>query len=250
MQTQGMISLKADFDGLLQGTELVQQQIPFAIARTLTLCAQAGQAAGRAEETSGIFKIRNDWTVRNTKITPATKQTLQSEVYTDTSNRITGAPDYLVGQEDGRERVPIHGRQHIAIPTKLLYELAGGPNKPIPDWLRPANLLNLVKVKGQTYVNRRGKSVRSNAQTRGYYFFKVTLKSGGEAILCRALNDPPNAALPLYLFVTSAHIRKRLHLAEDVDKAVQDSLEGSWDKAWKEVFINDGLRASGIQLKF
>jgi hypothetical protein len=233
-----VINLKADFDPLTKDIDEKNRQLPFAIALTLTKVAQDGQAAGRKEE-GAVFRNRNDWTVRNTKITPAKKTDLVAEVYTDTANRQTGAPDYLVGQEDGRERVPIQGRQHIAIPTKFLYQLIGGQDKIIPDWLRPKAMLGYASLSGN-YVNRRGKTVRGNAQTRGYYFFLVRFKSGKKGIMARQVNDPPNAALPMYVFVTHANIRKRLHLQDDVAQAIDVQLQKRWDEALMEVF---GVRA-------
>lgn len=241
-----MIRVLADFEPLIEGSALLAKQLPFAIARTLTTLAGKGQESTRDEIESGIFQLRNDWTRRNVKITPATKASQTAEVYTDTSNWATKAPDYLEGQEEGKNRVPVNGRQHIAIPTKYLVLLNGGPNRPIPDWLRPRALLALAESGGK-HTNRRGREVRGNGQTRGYYFFKVTFKSGATGIMCRAVTDAPNAAVPLYIFVSQASIRKRLHMAEDVDKAVADNLAEVWDRVSRDVLLSDAIRELGFR---
>ena len=133
-----MITLKCDLGDVPGGIEkMLGDDLPFTIARFLTMQAQSGQTAARAGE-KGVFKLRNDWTVRMTKITPAKKETQFSEVYTDTSNWKTGAPDYLPRQDTGGEKVPLAGHTFLAIPTRYLRNVAPGV---LPDALRPKNLL-------------------------------------------------------------------------------------------------------------
>jgi hypothetical protein len=246
----GLISVTADFDAAIRAIGTIRdEQLPFAIARTLTMLAQDGQAAGREEE-KGVFTNRNDWTVRNTKITAATKQTLKAEVFTDTANRRTGAPDYLVRQEEGGERVPVNGREHIAIPTDYLRRMVGF-NNIIPDDLRPKAMLAYAENRGRL-VGRgpKGRLRLASIAVRGMYFFKVDLKSGAMAILARHANDPRENAYPMYILVTRAHIRQRFHLDEDVDKAVQANLEHRFQLAAAETITNDALRGSGLSVKF
>ena len=134
-----MIAIAADVSGALAGsTEFEEKDLAFLVARFLTMQAKTGQTAAITEEQSGIFQLRNDWTTRNTKITPATKSSLLSEVFTDTENRKSGAPDYLGPQQEGGDKVPHAGHQYLAIPTRYLRKLAPGV---IPDALRPKNLL-------------------------------------------------------------------------------------------------------------
>jgi hypothetical protein len=121
-------------------------------------------------------------------------------------------------------------------------------NKPIPDWLRPKNLLDLVKLKGK-YINRKGNTVRQSGQTRGYYFFLVTFKSGGHGICTRAVNDPREAMLPIYILVTSAHIRKRVHFFDNIDQLINEHFEENCARAVAETRLNDALRDSGISIK-
>jgi hypothetical protein len=243
-----LIGLSADFDNAVRAvTELKDVQLPFAIARTLTFLAQDGQAASLGEIESGVFKLRNDWTTRNTKITPATKQTMQSEVYTDTGNRSTGAPDYMERQEDGGERVPVNGRRHIAIPTKYLRQMTG--NGPIPAELRPKAMLAYAQQGGKR-LTKGGKLRGVSGTIHGMYFFLVPLKSGGLAILARQANDARENAYPMYILVTKASVRKRIHLDDDVEEAIRKNLDRRFQMAAAETMMNDALRGSGLSVKF
>lgn len=248
-----MLTLKCDVSEQVAGIEkMLGDDLPFTIVRFLTMQAESGQKATRSEETSGIFKLRNDWTVRNTKITPAKKATMFSEVYTDTSNWATGAPDYLPGQEDGAEKVPVNGRQHLAIPTDALRRLAGGDNKPIPDWLRPKAMLEYAKQNGKWTVTRgklKGTTRSQPAAIRGMYFFLVTFKSGATGILARYVSDPRTNVYPMYIFVTRAHIRKRFAMQETVERQLAEDQERNFDRAAAEVLVNNALKA-GFQVRF
>ena len=239
-----LMKISANFDPAIKAMDGIQkEQLPFTIARTLTLLAQDGQAAGRDDERR-VFKLRNDWTTRNTRIKPATKQALVAEVFTDTSNRRTGAPDYLEGQDTGKTRVPVNGRQHIAVPTKYLIAMVGGGV--IPDELRPKAMLGYAQNGGKL-MGRTGKLRGASAAVRGMYFFLVQLKKGGYAILGRAVHDTD--AYPMYLLVKSATIPKRLDLEGDVQKAVDANLERRFQQAADEVMTNDALRGSGLSIK-
>lgn len=242
-----VIKVKANFDIAEKEMDQLGKSLPFAIARTLTAVAQDGQEAGR-EQVGKVFKERNDWTRRNIRITPATKNSQVAEVYTDTSNKSTGAPDYLPPQEDGGEKVPVNGRQHLAIPTKYLRRIVGD-DKPIPDYLRPNAMLAYAANKG-SWENRRGKMVRGTAATRGVYFFKVQFKSGAFGIMMRNAHDARDAALPMYVFVRSAHIRERLHLEETVKLAIDEKLARRWEESFAKTVVENGLRGEAIQVRF
>lgn len=247
------INLTCDVREPLEGIEkLLAEDLPFTLARFLTMQAQTGQEAARQLEGSGIFRLRNDWTVRNTKITPATKKSMVAEVYTDTSNRATGAGDYLLKQGEGGERVPVQGRQHIAIPTEYLRKLAGGENRPIPDWLRPRALLEYAEGNGKWTVVRgkmKGQQRASPKAVRGMYFFLVTYRSGAKGILARYVTDPREQVYPMYVFATSAHISKRFPMAEVVEKAVDGATEENFNRAAAEVLTNNLLK-SGFGVRF
>lgn len=230
-----LLGVKVDIDAAMRGVESIQKdKLPLIIARSLTAVAQEGQKAARLEE-DRIFKTRNDWTVRNTKITPATRQKLVAEVYTDTANRTTGAPDYMLRHETGGEKVPVNGREHIAVPTNYLRQLSGGADKPIPDWLRPKALLKYVDT--QTYTTRRGKTRGQPAAIHGLFFFKVRLKSGGWAILTRAAGADKSDAYPLYNLVTAAHIRA----AFPMDKVVEETVDAEFAQIFEAIAEDVGI---------
>jgi hypothetical protein len=232
-----MPDLRVDIDisgYVAQVDQARSRDIPFVTAKALTRTAQDGQIEMK-RRVGQIFKLRNSWTINNIKIVPAQKLSwpIQAEVFTDTANSRTGAPDYLVGQEEGAERVPIGGRQHLAIPTENLYKLIGGRDKPIPDEFRPRALLALADNQGR-YVDRRGRNRRS-AQSREYYFFEVTFKSGATGIMARHFNDRRDAAVVLYIFVHEGNIRKRLNMQETVQQIAEQRFEQHWDDAWDAI---------------
>lgn len=239
------LSIKVDIDGPRQAIEnLRAEQLPFTIARALTMTAQGGQTVAREEEAI-VFKLRNDWTMRNTKIKAATKQELIAQVYTDTANRSTGAPDYLPGQQSGREKVPVNGRQHIAIPTKYLTKMVGYGI--IPQELRPKALLQYAQNGGKR-LTRGGKLRGQSAAIRGMIFFgPVRLSSGAYAIMGRYVTD--REAYPMYLLVDEVRVRAIFPMEETVTKRAQDTFPENFKKAAAETMANDMLRGSGIQVK-
>lgn len=241
------MKLTANFKEAGDVVEGIGKQLPFAIARTLTKVAQDGQAAGIVE-VGQVFTQRNDWTRRGIKIKPATKTNLVAEVFTDTSNRKSGAPDYLLKQEDGGDRVPVNGRHYIAIPTKYLRRIAPGV---IGNSLRPRSLLPQNAVMGQEYSGRFGfvgKSAtpfpRTQAQSaslgqRDFVAFVQKAKSGTLCIFVRhagmRYRGSGEAAEPWYTLVTHAQIKKRFHLEGDVQKAVDANLQRRWDETLQEI---------------
>jgi hypothetical protein len=219
--------------------DLQKRQLPFALASTLTACAKAGQLATQ-ESLSGKFTLRNNFTRQGIRIKPAEKRTerIEADVHTDTANRATGAPDYLVGQQEGGEKVPHGGRQYLAIPTKYLRMLAPGV---IPQELRPRNLLGAVG--GRYLVPRRGKAgaLRNQKIVQGFVFFVQGLQDGNKAIMGRYWTD--REAYPYYLLVPEATIKPRLGMEKTVREAVQGAFPEKWQETWQRIMAR-GLRIS------
>ena len=237
-----ILGAKVDISGPLAACQnLRREQLPWTIARALTKTAQYGQTAGRRIE-GLVFKLRNDWTVRNTKIKAATKSSLMAVVFTDTANYHTGAPDYLERQQDGGERVPVNGRKHVAIPTNYLRRLTG--NGPIPDRLRPKTMLQFATIGPPTKGQARK---RRGAIRDGMYFFLVTLHSGAYAILGRYVTD--KRAYPMYILVTEAHLRGRFPLEKTVIEICDTRFQENFKTAAIETLGNDLLRGSGLRVK-
>jgi hypothetical protein len=260
-----VLNISCDISGPLAGIdELLGNDLPFTIARFLTLQAQSGQAAARAGERT-LFKLRNDWTTQNTKITPAKKDTLFSEVYTDTSNHKTGAPDYLPRQQSGGDKVPVAGHNFLAIPTRYLRKYASD-SKPIPDNLRPKALLP-PGATAQIGVHYAGafRGGRGNGEHR--VLGKATLKKlgNGEFVaffqftksgtLCLFVRHGgigyggAHDAEPWYVMVREARIKAIFPMEELVEKAVEADMEKNFDRAAAEVLVNNALK-NGFRVKF
>lgn len=257
--------MKMDLGGVDKGIEqMLGDDLPFTIARFLTMEAQDGQAAAREGE-QRTMKLRNDWTQRNTKITPATKQNLFSEVYTDTANYKTGAPDYLPRQQDGGERVPLAGHKFLAIPTRYLRKYAPD-SKPIPDNLRPLALLPAGAEAGQHYAGTFNAGSRSSGThrviTRGtlkklgnadFVAFIQTTRSGTLCIFVRhggmGYQGGSQDAEPWYTLVREAHLKSRFPMEELVRQAVEAGLENNFNRAAAEILVNNALK-NGLSVRF
>jgi hypothetical protein len=259
-----LISLKVDVDGPLRGLRMVREQaLPFTIVRALTLTAQDAQQIVRQVERT-VFTNRNDWTVRNTKITPATKQTLMAEVYTDTGNRASGAPDYLPRQQDGGERVPVSGHKYLAIPTNYLFKVTP-KSRPIPDNLRPKALLPADAQIGQTYAGsfssgrgsaKRviGKAALKKLGASDFAAFTQVTHSGTLCIFVRhggmGYHGGTQDAEPWYVLVRDAHIKPIFPMEAVVTEVVRSNFDGNFTRAAAEVAVNDGLRGTGLTVRF
>ena len=231
------VDVSAAVSGL---NELQKRQIPFALAKTLTACAKIGQATEQAS-LSGKFHLRNNFTRQGIRIKPASKNgaLIVADVHTDTVNRRTGAPDYLVAQQEGGEKVPHGGAQYIAVPTRYLRMLAPGV---IPQELRPRNLLGAVGGR-YTAITRRTKQIalRNQRIVQGFEFFVQNLQDGHKAIMGRYWTD--HEAYPFYLLISEAHIKPRLEMDKIVREAVLTAFPEQWQETWR------GIMARGLIVK-
>ena len=57
IRRMALIDMKVDFDPLVEGVGLLQEQLPFAIARTLTLCARRNR---KREPLAAPLGVRSD----------------------------------------------------------------------------------------------------------------------------------------------------------------------------------------------
>ena len=257
-----LLEIKVDVDGPMRGlAELAADQLPFVLARTLTQTAKDAQSAVRLLE-RGVFQLRNDWTVRNTKITPATKEKLAAEVYTDTENRQTGAPDYLNPQSEGALKVPHEGHHYLAVPTRYLYRYTPR-NRPLPDNLRPAALLPAGAKEATEYAGtfnggrnngeKRAISGRTLKKLRSGDFvaFLQRAKSGTLCIFVRhggVAGQAGHDAEPWYTLVTSARIVARFPMGDIVEQVVKMNFPENFGRAIAETRINEALRPAGLSI--
>ena len=258
-----LLNLKTDLGDIPAGLEqMLADDLPFTIALFLTYQAQSGAAATKAA-IPGIFTVRNTWTQQNIKITPAKKGTLFSEVYTDTENRQTGAPDYLPRQDEGGEKMPVAGHRFLAIPTKYLRKLAPGA---IPDQLRPKNLLppganlgeeftgSFARAKGAPKVRRAiGREARKKLGSGEFVAFVQQTKSGTLCIFVRhggmGYHGGSADAEPWYTLIREAHIKPRFPMEQIVQAAVDQNMDANFDRAAAQVLVNNALK-SGLRVKF
>jgi hypothetical protein len=233
------IKVSVDVSEAMAGlADLQKRQIPFAMAKTLTGCAKAGQAKVQ-ENLGGKFTLRNNFTRQGIRIKPAEKDSdhIEADVHTDTANRSTGAPDYLIAQEEGGEKVPHAGRQYLAIPTKYLRQLAPGI---IPAELRPRNLLGAVGGRFTDIKRKTGQiALRNQKVVQGFVFFLQEMPDGRKAIMGRYWTD--RDAYPFYLLVPEGHIKPRLDMQKDVEEAVRAAFPELWDETWKQIMLR-GLK--------
>jgi hypothetical protein len=235
------INVKLDVTEAVAGLDdLQKRQIPFALAKTLTGVVKVAQKAVQ----SGLgskFKLRNNFTLQGIRIKPASKTgsngIIAADVHTDTANRATGAPDYLLRQNDGGEKVPINGRHFLAIPTEYLRFMAPGI---IPDELRPRNLLGAVN--GRYTAIRRGKgqiALRNQRRVRGFVFFIQELKDGHKAIMGR--HESGKDILPFYLLIPEANVKPVLEMGETVEIAAKKAFPELWSENWRTIMLR-GLK--------
>jgi hypothetical protein len=241
-----ILSAKVDVSGPLAAFQnLRRDQLPWTIARALTKTALAGQAASRRLE-GEVFRMRNDWIVRNTKITPAQKGMLVATVYEDTRNRKGVVGDYLSDQETGATRggyVSVEGRRYRAIPTKYLNPFG----RVIPRELLPQNLIGAVAGR-YTSFNRKGQIVLKNQRlVNGMVFFVQKLKGGDLAICGRQPHS--HDAKPFYILINSARIPGRFPMFATVQRVTQETFPENFRNAAIETMGNDLLWGSGLRIK-
>jgi|SRR5581483_1903597 len=237
MQLHTTVDISEAVAGL---NDLQKAHIPFALAKTLTGCAKDGQVAVQ-DSLGEKFTLRNNFTRQGIRITPAEKRAarIEADVHTDTANRATGAPDYLLPQEEGGEKVPHAGRQYLAVPTRYLRQMAPGV---IPAELRPRALLGAVGGRFTAFKRVTGQmALRNQNLVKGFVFFVQELREGRHAIMGRYWTD--RDAYPFYLLIPDAVIKPRFGMEQTVDRAVQTSFPARWRETWRQIMAR-GLKIS------
>lgn len=246
--------IKCDIAKTIAGlTELEKQHVPFALAKTLTSCAQGGQLALQKaiprtfKKSPDLPPPVSDFTVKGVRIHRAEKtgNPITAEVYTDTTNWKSGAPGYMQQQEEGGEKVPHNGRQYLAIPTTYLRALFTGP---IPQELRPKNLLGAVN--GKYVVYRSYGKEKPSAQFRrrnqkivkGMVFFLAPSVAEPKWIMGRHVGE--RDAHPYYFFIRQGDVKPRLRARAIIEDVATKILPTVWHNTWKEMYLK-GLHWKG-----
>lgn len=238
------VNISIDISGYVADVEEARNKdIPYATAAALTKTAQDGQIEMR-RQVAQKFHLRNTWTQQNIKITRAEKLSwpITAEVYTDTANAATGAPDYLVRQEDGGEKVPHGGGANLAIPTKYLRQYA--PTI-IPAPMRPRNLLPADAKLGEHYKGRfDGPTTGGRWQKMGakrmkavgskeFVAFLQVSKAGTLCIFVRSAGK--RDAEPWYVLVPQAHVRAVLDMGITVQEVADSRFDTHWNDVWDSI---------------
>lgn len=234
------VRISVDVTKAVEGIHNLQKsQLPFATAKTLSNLAYGAQAKARQDiDNPGTrFQLRNKFTQQSIKVKPADKNTtpIAATIYTDPR------AGYLGLQETGGERVPVGGREHLATPTKFLFDLIGGYGRIIPQAYRPKAMLAYADAnQKKLYLGRKGLRA-APAVLQGYTFFLVTLNTGTLAIVGR--HSSGREIYPFYVLVPERTIQQRFGLVADVGEFVK----ANYDKVWKDVWRDINVR--GIRIK-
>ncbi len=140
------IRVVSDIDRIVANLDdAAKRQVPFAIARALTMTARDAQGDVRAELPSH-FTLRNNWTSSGIRITPATKSSPEA---------IVGSLEpYMQRQETGGTRT---ARDHsrVAVPVKA----KRNKRDRIPKGQRPAAMKGkprVLLINGSNIIQTKG----------------------------------------------------------------------------------------------
>ena len=231
------VRCKVDVSEAVAGLhELQKEQIPFALAKTLTGCAQAGQSKVK-EGLDSKFDLKNTFTQRGIRIKPAEKNSARIEADVHTYTETPSHPDYMAPQEEGGEKIPWGGHHYIAVPTRYLKQIGG--KIPRSD-LRIGNIMANI---GDVYENDRAIRGLKHAKKTGHAMVFFIQDFGGRKYVFGRYYKQ-HQAMPLYLLIQDAHIKPRLEMERDVDAAVQQAFPELWQENWKKIM------ARGLKVKY
>lgn len=238
MELKATVDVSAAVAGL---NDLQKRQIPFALAKTLTGCVKVGQ--GKVQESLGEkFTLRQPgFMKRGIRIKPASKNgaVIEADVHTDFGSHTGSAPDFMIPQEEGGEKIPHNGHTYLAVPTKYLIAMIGEKSV-IPQELRPRNLLGAVGGRYTTVTRKKGQiALRNQRIVHGFIFFLADLNDGHKAIMGRYMTD--REAYPFYLLIPEAQIKPRLEMQQEVETAVRAAFPDLWQETWRSI-MEKGLR--------
>ncbi len=233
-----MIKVNIDTTEAIAGlNDLQKQHIRFALAKTLTSCAEGGRNAVQHSMFSK-FHLRNNWTVQGVRMKPADKNSnpIQAIVFTDTSNRQTGAPDYLLEQR-GRREGSVRRSAALSDSHKV-----SPPNVPRSH---PARTAAAQPARRGRWTLHGHHAQRASDSIAG---------SKDRARLCILYADTHQRtpgyhgrywtgrdAYPFYILIPDGMIKPRLQMEAIVQDVVTDIFPAVWARVWREIMAR-GLR--------
>ncbi len=199
--------------------DLSKNQLPFALAKGLTMTAQDAQQH-QIGGLPGKFILRKNWYGPNVaigfRVQSATKTNLQSAIYCN-------AP-FILRQEKGGTKFPLH--EYLAIPTAAVQP---DRNKLIPTSLKPSYLLGGYRYRGRN--KKRGEyAYAEKTETRA---FILPLSSGNFGIFQRFGSDKRDVRL-MYTLVKHADIRARLGFYDEVPLIIQQRFPLNFARSFKD----------------
>lgn len=177
--------------------DIYGRQIPFAMALTLTRTAQDCQKEVQRKLPTQ-FTIRNTWTEKGIRITPASKTNLQSSIYTK--------DDYMVLQNDGGVKKPRSG--------KVLA---------IPEAIRTSN----------TDILKRSMRPKSLLGKKKSGIFYAVMPSGMKGIWQR--EGKKGKPKLLYAFKTDAKVKPRFNFEPTILKTASESMDRQFNLAMQQI---------------
>jgi len=193
----------------------VAEDASFAGAVALTKTAQLGQAEVK-KHLEKKFNLKNSWTARGIRITPATKKNLQSEIYT--------LDDYIAYHDKGAVR---SDRKDFLVPGKGFQKVTGiDPKKRVipKKFKRPAVFKKQfpIKVIG-------GKGSKGKAKP-----FVLKLRSGKEMIAVRQTSKEKPLDILYYIHKGSIKLKGRRFFEQPTENIYNKKFQEEYDKAFEK----------------
>ena len=203
----------------LQNVEAVQQemhaigsdQLPFAMALSITKTAQGVQGAEREQLPVRFTLRRASWMKANIKIKAATKSDLQATV-TDTYGQ-------MAMQETGGEKYP-YG-QYLCVP------IVGGARRSISSLISDEDTPKALMESGQGFIRGNVMYRRGRHYKRARKYSKWTGPNRMEKAEAR------DQITPMYVLVTRATVPARYDFAQTARETVQRV----WPENFRQAFL-------------
>lgn len=192
-----------------------KSQLPYAIARALTLTVKAKQPVIWALLPREFVIRRAAWARSGIRITPALKTKFEAVI--EDINKYMGL------QETSGSKLPKFGA-YVAVP------------------LRGARATPRALVRSEDLphaIMQRGGFIREKSNGK-LIMYRVAFKAGRRKKLSRSIvgisegGNWSRQIVPMYALVKSAHVPARYHFVENVQRDLEGEFARQFDAAWKE----------------
>ena len=215
------LSIKSDLKDLIKKLDARRNQLPFAIAKTLTDLAKETKNKMPAHLETDLDRPK-DFTKKGMFITPANKTTLRSVVgFKDRQAK------YLAPQIAGGARQPKAFEVKIPGAGRMLAMPGAGAKLDRYGNISKANLLKYLELVKAPYTSGTGRA-RKGVQRgqRSYTRAFIGKPSGGRRPLGLWVREANNSKLvPVLVFVSRAAYRARFKFRQHAEKIVKENVE-------------------------